>query len=57
MRRAIARCAAWRWCRSRARGGEADDSELRDLTRRLWIGVALSIPLVVLAMSPMIGIA
>ncbi len=36
--------------------GEADDSELRDLTRRLWIGTALSIPLVVLAMSPMIGI-
>src|SRR5687767_15566594 len=36
--------------------GETDDSELRDLTRRLWIGVALSIPLVVLAMSPMIGI-
>jgi Cu+-exporting ATPase len=36
--------------------GEADDSELHDLTRRLWIGVALSIPLVVLAMSPMIGI-
>lgn len=39
-----------------AGAGEADDSELRDLTRRLWIGVALSIPLVVLAMSPMIGI-
>jgi P-type Cu+ transporter len=36
--------------------GVADDSELRDLTRRLWIGVALSIPLVVLAMSPMIGL-
>ncbi|TAK72466.1 MAG: copper-translocating P-type ATPase [Betaproteobacteria bacterium] len=36
--------------------GEADDSELRDLTRRLWVGVALSIPLVVLAMSPMIGL-
>ena len=36
--------------------GEADDSELLDLTRRLWVGVALSIPLVVLAMSPMIGI-
>ncbi len=36
--------------------GEADDSELRDLTRRLWSGVALSIPLVVLAMSPMVGI-
>jgi Cu+-exporting ATPase len=39
-----------------AGSGESDDSELRDLTRRLWIGVALSIPLVVLAMSPMIGI-
>ncbi len=36
--------------------GEADDSELRDLTRRLWVGVVLSIPLVVLAMSPMVGI-
>ena len=36
--------------------GDADDSELRDLTRRLWIGIALSIPLVVLAMAPMIGI-
>jgi P-type Cu+ transporter len=35
--------------------GEADDSELRDMTRRLWIGVALSIPLVVLAMAPMLG--
>ena len=36
--------------------GKADDSELRDLTRRLWAGVALSIPLVVLAMSPMVGL-
>ena len=35
--------------------GVADDSELRDLTRRLWAGVALSIPLVVLAMAPMAG--
>src|SRR5262245_6878200 len=32
--------------------GESDDSELRDLTRRLWIGIALSIPLAILAMSP-----
>jgi Cu+-exporting ATPase len=39
-----------------AGSAEADDSELRDLTRRLWVGIALSIPLVVLAMSPMIGI-
>jgi len=37
-------------------GGEADDSELRDLTQRIWIGVVLSVPLVVLAMSPMIGL-
>ena len=36
--------------------GEADDSELRDLTRRLWVGVVLSIPLVLLAMGPMVGI-
>ena len=36
--------------------GQADDSELRDLARRLWVGGTLSIPLVVLAMSPMIGI-
>ena len=39
-----------------AGSGEADDSELRDLTHRLWFGVALSIPLVVLAMSPMVGL-
>ncbi len=36
--------------------GEADDSELRDLTRRFWIGTVLTIPLVLLAMAPMIGI-
>jgi Cu+-exporting ATPase len=36
--------------------GEADDAELRDLTRRMWVGVALSIPLVLLAMAPMAGI-
>ena len=35
--------------------GEADDAELRNLTRHLWIGVALSLPLVVLAMAPMAG--
>jgi Cu+-exporting ATPase len=39
-----------------AGSGEADDTELRDLTRRLWFGVGLAIPLVVLAMSPMVGI-
>ncbi len=35
---------------------EQDDTELRDLTRRLWVGVALSIPMVILAMSPMVGV-
>jgi Cu+-exporting ATPase len=37
--------------------GEADDSELRDLTKRFRVGAALSIPLVILAMAPMVGIA
>lgn len=36
--------------------GVADDSELRDLTRRLWIGIALSVPLVILTMAPMLGV-
>ena len=36
---------------------EVDDSELRDLTRRMWVGIVLSIPLVILAMSPMVGIS
>ena len=42
-----------------AGGSEADDSanaELRDLTRRLWFSIALSLPLVVLAMAPMAGL-
>ena len=38
-----------------AAASQTDDRELRDLTRRLWIGTALSIPLVYLAMSPMAG--
>ena len=36
--------------------GESDDTELRDLKRRLWIGIALSAPLFVLAMAPMVGL-
>jgi P-type Cu+ transporter len=39
-----------------AGAAQADDSELHDLARRLWIGIALSIPLVILAMSPMVGL-
>ena len=38
-----------------AGSGDTDDSELRDLTRRLWSGVVLSVPLIILAMSPMVG--
>ncbi len=42
-----------------AGGSEADDAanlELRGLARRLWIGIAFSLPLVVLAMAPMAGL-
>jgi Cu+-exporting ATPase len=35
---------------------DGDDRELRDLTHRFWTGVALSSPLFILAMSPMVGI-
>jgi Cu+-exporting ATPase len=37
-------------------GAEEDDSELRDMTRRFWVGVALSIPLIIVAMVPGLGI-
>jgi Cu+-exporting ATPase len=39
-----------------AAAAEEDNTELRDLTRRMWVGVALSIPMAILAMSPMVGI-
>ena len=32
-------------------GGEEDNSELRDMTRRLWIGAALALPVFLLAMA------
>ncbi len=32
-------------------GAETDDTELRDMSRRFWIGLALSVPLVFVAMS------
>src|SRR6266850_1061364 len=38
-------------------GGVEDDSELRDLTRRLWVSAALSAPLLFIAMAPMLGFA
>jgi len=35
---------------------DGDGEELRDLTRRFRIGAALSVPLFIIAMSPMVGI-
>ena len=35
-------------------GGEEDDTELRDMTRRMWIGAALTLPVLVLAMGAML---
>jgi len=34
--------------------GAEDDSELRDMTRRFWIALVLTLPVFVLAMAPMI---
>jgi P-type Cu+ transporter len=34
-----------------------DDSELRDMTRRFWVATALALPVLLLAMLPMIGIS
>ena len=38
-------------------GGIEDDSELRDLTRRLWVSAVLSAPLLFIAMAPMLGLS
>ncbi len=34
-----------------AAGGDEDDAELRDMTRRMWIGTALSLPVFLVAMA------
>jgi Cu+-exporting ATPase len=36
--------------------GPEDDSELRDMTRRFWLATALALPVLMLAMLPMIGV-
>jgi P-type Cu+ transporter len=36
--------------------GEADTSELDDFTKRFWIGLVLTIPVLILAMGPYIGL-
>jgi P-type Cu+ transporter len=35
---------------------EEDDSELRDMTRRFWVALALTIPVFLLAMLPMLAV-
>ncbi len=35
---------------------ESEDAQLQDMNRRFWVGVALSIPLLVITMGPMIGL-
>ena len=37
-------------------GAEEDDPELKDMTRRFWVGAALTVPVLILAMGPMIGL-
>ncbi len=37
-----------------AEGG--DDGELRDMTRRFWVSLVLAIPVLILAMGPMVGL-
>ena len=41
--------------KSAQRESEEDDSELRDMTRRFWVSVMLTVPVLLLAMLPMIG--
>jgi len=40
-----------------AAGEKEDDSELRNMTRRFWVGATFSVPLVFIAMAPYFGIA
>ena len=35
---------------------DADERQFLDMKRRFWVGVALSVPLLVLAMGPMVGL-
>jgi Cu+-exporting ATPase len=35
-------------------GADSDDSELRDMTRRFWVALVLSLPVVVIAMAEML---
>lgn len=35
---------------------QGDEEQYRDMKRRFWVGVALSVPLLVIAMGPMVGL-
>ncbi len=37
--------------RNLAAGGEEENAELRDMTRRMWVGIALTLPVFVVAMA------
>lgn len=37
-------------------GGHGDEEQYADMKRRFWVGVAFSVPLVVIAMGPMVGL-
>ncbi|MFL6202232.1 MAG: heavy metal-binding domain-containing protein, partial [Thermoanaerobaculia bacterium] len=38
-----------------ATGGEQENPELRDMTRRFWVSMVLSLPLLLIAMAPHLG--
>jgi Cu+-exporting ATPase len=38
-------------------GAEEDNAELRDMTRRFWVGAVLSAPLAIISMAPYFGVA
>jgi len=35
---------------------ESEDAQLQDMNRRFWVGVAMSVPLLVITMGPMVGL-
>ncbi len=41
---------------TRMTGGEAEDPELQRMTRRFWVCAALTAPVLVIAMGPMVGL-
>ena len=42
---------------SPAAAQEEDHTELRDMTRRFWVALVLSLPVLLLAMAPMVGLS